>query len=175
MRMRRLLLIPFACLLLALPPAALARDTAASSGSLVVSNAWVRQIVVQGSGTVYGHIDSGTLTVVSYDPADTQAPRVSGAVGRTIGNTVRYSGTDMRFLFPNGRYLITLEGAGIDISAVGQGTVTAAGLGTDNDGTLAVNGGKPLQVGFTSGLAVFGAKKGADVAAANGASAKASK
>jgi hypothetical protein len=163
--MRRLLLIPFACLLLAAPPAALARDTAAVNGSLVVSNAWVRQIVVQGNGTIFGHVDSGTLTVVSYDPSDTQLPRIQGAVGKVIGNTVRYSGTDMRFLFPNGRYLITLEGAGIDISAVGQGTVTAAGLGTDNDGTLAVNGGKALQVGFTSGLAVFGAKKGATTVA----------
>jgi len=158
--MRRLLLIPFACLLLAAPPVALAGGTAASSGSLVVSNAWVRQIVVQGNGTIFGHVDSGTLTVVSYDPADTQQPKVSGAVGRVVGNTVRYSGTDMRFLFPNGHYLITLEGAGIDISAVGAGTVAAAGLGTDNDGTLAVNGGKALQVGFTSGLAVFGGKKG---------------
>jgi hypothetical protein len=176
--MRRLLLIPLACLLLALPPvgfarppAASARDSSTGSGSLVVSDAWVRQIVVQGSGTIYGHIDSGTLTVVSYDAADTRAPQVNGAVGKTVGNTVRYSGTDMRFLLPNGRYLITLEGAGIDISAVGQGTITAAGLGTDDDGTLAVNGGKALQVGFTSGLAVFGTKKSTDVAAATAGAA----
>jgi hypothetical protein len=171
--MRRLLLIPFACLLLALPTAAVARDSGASSGSLVVSDAWVRQIVVQGSGTIYGHIDSGTLTVVSYDPADRSLPQVNGAAGKPVGTTTRYSGTDMRFLFPNGRYLITLEGAGIDISAIGQGTITAAGLGTDDDGTLAVNGGKALQVGFTSGLAVFGARKGADiVTTATGAAAK---
>jgi hypothetical protein len=170
--MRRLLVIPFACLLLALPPAALGRDTAPVNGSLVVTNAWVRQIVVQGNGLIFGHVDSGTLTVVSYDPVDLRLPQVSGAVGRVVGNTMRYSGQDMRFLFPNGRYLITLEGAGIDISAVGQGTVTAAGLGTDDDGTLAVNGGKPLQVGFTSGLAVFGGKKGANAvdAAAKAAS-----
>jgi hypothetical protein len=176
--MRRLLLIPFACLLLALPPAAVARDSAATNGSLVVSDAWVRQIVVQGSGTIYGHIDSGTLIVVSYDPAGTSVAQVNGAAGRQIGNTTRYSGTDMRFLFPNGKYLITLEGAGIDISAIGQGTITAAGLGTDNDGTLSVNGGKAYQVGFTSGLAVFGTKKGGDFGpttpAANLAATKAS-
>jgi hypothetical protein len=158
--MRRVLVLPLACLLLAAPPVALARDGVASDGSLAVSNAWVRQMVIQGNGLIFGHIASGTLTVVSYSPADLRAPQVSGAVSKVVGGgAIRYTGADVRFLLPNGRYLITLEGAGIDVSAVGQGTVTAAGFGTDNDGTLSVNGGKPLPVGFTSGLAVFGGKK----------------
>ena len=158
--MRRLLVLPLACLLLAAPPAALARDVVASDGSLVVSNAWVRQMVIQGNGLIFGHIASGTLTIVAYNPADVRAPQVSGAVSKVVGGgAVRYTGADVRFLLPNGRYLIILEGAGIDVSAVGQGTVTAAGFGTDDDGTLSVNGGKPLPVGFTSGLAVFGGKK----------------
>ena len=154
--MRRLFLMLLLVALLVSPTVAVARDQVAGDGSLVVTDAWVRQIVVQGSGVIFGHIDSGTLTVYSYDPADTRAPQVSGAVAKVSGTTVRYTGNDVRFLFPNGHYLLKLEGGGIDISAVGRGTVTASGLGTEDDGTLAINGNKPQKLGFISSLALFG-------------------
>jgi hypothetical protein len=169
--MRRLFLTLLVVALLVSPTAAVARDQVAGDGSLVVSDAWVRQIVVQGSGVIFGHIDSGTLTVYSYDPADTRAPQVSGAIAKVSGTTVRYSGSDVRFLFPNGHYLLKLEGGGIDISAVGRGTVTASGLGTDDDGTLSINGNKPQKLGFISSLALFGTTTLAPVATASGRAA----
>src|SRR5581483_7952660 len=95
----------------------------------------------QGSGLVFGHIQQGTLAVQSYDAADTYAPQISGASGRVVGNAVVYSGSDIRFLLPNGRFSIRIDGTGIDISAVGKGTVVAIGLGTADDGTLSVNSG----------------------------------
>jgi hypothetical protein len=147
--------------LLAAPASAVA---VTGDGSLVVTNAWVRQIVVQGNGVIFGHLDSGTLTVYSYDPADTRPYQVSGAVAKVSGTTIRYSGSDVRFLFPNGQYLLKLEGGGIDISAVGRGTVTASGLGTEDDGSLSINGNRPQKLGFISSLALFGAAKDANAA-----------
>jgi hypothetical protein len=155
--MRRLVPTLLVLVLLAAPAAALARDQVSGDGSLVVTDAWVRQIVVQGNGVIFGHIDSGTLTVYSYDPADSRPSQVSGAVAKVSGTTTRYSGSDVRFLFPNGHYLLKLEGGGIDISAVGRGTVTATGLGTEDDGSLSINGNKPQKLGFISSLALFGA------------------
>ena len=58
------------------------------------------------------------------------------------GSTIQYSGSDIRFLFPNGRYAFRVDGVGIDISAVGKGAVSAIGVGTTGDGTMATNGGK---------------------------------
>jgi hypothetical protein len=142
--MRHCVLIFLASLLLV--PAALAERRASGDGSLVVSNASARSIVLKGNGLIFGHLGSGTLTVVEYDAADTSAPQISGSTGRVVGNAVVYTGTDLRFLFPNGKYLLRLEGNDIDISAVGKGTVTAAGLGSADDGTLTVNNGKAQPV-----------------------------
>src|SRR5581483_10940602 len=87
-------------------PAALAATQAAGDGSLVVQDASARAITLKGSGLVFGHIQQGTLTVQSYDAADINAPQVSGSSGRIVGNAVVYSGSDIRFLLPNGRYTL---------------------------------------------------------------------
>jgi hypothetical protein len=159
--MRRLSLILLVCLLL--PAGALARGSAAGDGSLDVRDAWARAIDIQGTGVIFGHIDQGTLTVVEYDPSGPTSPQVSGAPWKVVGNTVRYSGSDVRFLFPSGHYRLRLEGAGIDISAVGKGLFTAAGLGTPDDGTVTVNGVKTQQLSLaTVVLAPFSGKGGKD-------------
>ena len=41
-----------------------------------------------------------------------------------------FTGTDVRFLLPSGRYTIELIGVGIDASAVGKGSIVATGLGS---------------------------------------------
>jgi hypothetical protein len=166
--MRRLSFVLLAFLLL-LPAAAFARDVQAGDGSLQVSNAWVRLIVVKGDGLVYGHIDSGTLILVGYDAADTRSWQVSGAPAKVVGGLVRYSGSDLRFLFPNGHYVLRLEGDGIDFNAVGKGTVTAFGIGSEDDGSLAVNSGKAQQLGFLATTATFGTRKDQGAGAAVGA------
>jgi hypothetical protein len=164
--MRRLFLILLASVLL-VPGAAFARDRATGDGSLQVADASARVIYVQGTGVIFGHFDWGVLTVVEpYDPVGLTAPQISGAPSKIVGNSVRYSGSDVRFLFPNGRYTLKFEGIGLDISAVGKGTVTAAGLGTPDDGDITVNGGKPQQLGLNVISASFGAKKESSPASA---------
>src|SRR5579862_726019 len=152
--MVRFLSILVACLVAV--PVALADRRAAGDGSLSVSGASVRSITLKGSGLIFGHIHQGTLTVQSYDAADTSAPQVSGAAARIVGNAVVYSGTEIRFLLPNGRYTLRIDGTGIDISAVGKGTIVATGLGTDDDGTLSADGGPPQTIGVLPTTARFG-------------------
>jgi hypothetical protein len=167
--MRRLSLILLVALLIV--PAALADRRAVGDGALAVSGANARLITVKGNGLVFGHIDQGTLTVVLYDAADTNAPQITGAVPRIVGNAVIYSGADIRFLFPNGRYALRFEGTGIDMSAVGKGIVSTFGLGTLRDGTLSVNGADPQPLGVLGTTASFGSSaKPASVPAAAAAS-----
>ena len=99
---------------LAAPAAALAAADATGDGSLAVTRA-SGTIFVQGRGVIYGHFGSSGV----------------------------YTGTDVRFLLPSGRYTIELIGVRIDASAVGRGNVVVSGLGTLDDGSFAVNGGRP--------------------------------
>jgi hypothetical protein len=142
--MRRLVLILLLCLL-ALPAAGLAAARAAGDGTLVVKNASVTKIQVDGRGTIFGHFDAGTLTVVDYNPFDTRDPQMNGCqrTQQKSDTTTICKGTDVRFYFPGGKYKVILTGTGISLSAVGRGSVTLAGAGTGDDGTFAVNGGKP--------------------------------
>ena len=67
---------------------------------------------------IYGHFDQGTLIVIDYKADDSSdAAAVTGA--KLKGRS--YTGADVRFLFPSGRYTLTLIGNGINLSAVGQG------------------------------------------------------
>src|SRR5579862_5103401 len=149
-------LIPILLAFLLWVPAALADRHAAGDGSLVVSDASARTITLKGNGLIFGHIQQGTLTILSYDAADTSAPQISGATAKIVGNGVVYSGSDIRFLLPNGRYTLRIDGTGIDISAVGKGTIVATGLGTDDDGTLSADGGPPQTIGVLPTTARFG-------------------
>jgi hypothetical protein len=141
-------------------PAALAEGAATGDGSLVVSNANALTITVAGSGVIFGHIQQGTLTIVDYTPGDGGPPQVSGAATRVAaGKLIRYFGSDVRFLFPAGKYTLKFEGFGIGVSAVGKGFVSSTGLGTPDDGTMATNGGKPLTLDSATTMLVFGANK----------------
>jgi len=153
--MRKLCLLLLAGLLL-LPAAAVAdRGGGSSGGSLVVSDANAR-LTVSGHGLIFGHLDRGTITVVGdYKPDDNTAlPSVSGAKMKFTGGNVVYTGSEIRFLFPGGRYTLIVDGSGIDISAVGTGKLAAVGrfLGGD-DGTVTVDGGTPQAVDSVTVLA----------------------
>src|SRR5207248_11500360 len=103
--------------LLLVPAAAFAEHGTAGDGSLVVSNANAK-LTLSGHGLIFGHLDRGTITIVGdYRPDDNSAlPSVSGARLKFTGSNVVYAGSDVRFLFPGGRYTLILEGTGIDIS-----------------------------------------------------------
>src|SRR5215475_2721931 len=92
-------------LALAVPALAAAADLAAGDGSLGVTSA-NGTIVVQGQGLIYGHFDAGTLLILQYKPDDgVSTPSITG--GKTkltrFGNG-SVTGSDVRFLFPSGRY-----------------------------------------------------------------------
>jgi hypothetical protein len=143
---------------LLLPAAAPARDVAgAGEGSLTVTGA-SGSLLLTGKGLIFGHVDRGTVTVLSYKPDGNAVPAVSGARMRLVGSTtnVVYSGGDIRFLFPGGRYSIEIEGSGIDISAVGKGTISALGAGTAADGSIVADGGVPEEIGRYPVVALFG-------------------
>jgi hypothetical protein len=143
--MRRLFLILLAATL-ALPALAVGARLAQGDGSLSVARA-NGIIVVEGKGLIYGHFDRGTLTLLEdYHPDDLRMPAVSGAKMKLVGDAARvvYSGTEVRFLFPSGRYALRFDGDDIDISAVGTGTVKFLGREPQEKGTYSVNGGRPL-------------------------------
>jgi hypothetical protein len=157
--MRRLPFVFFSLLLLAFATTALAGSVASGDGSLVVAGANARIIVVHGSGLIFGHIKQGTLTVVDYK-GDPSGPQVNGSILKLpSGSATQYSGSDIRFLFPNGQYSLLFDGVGIDISAVGKGAVSATGVGSANDGSVGTNGGTGLPLGLTPRTLVFGASK----------------
>jgi len=163
--MRKLCLILLAILVF-LPATALAERGSSGDGSLVVANASAR-LTVSGRGLIYGHLDRGTITVVGdYKPDNnTSLSSVSGAKMKVTGGNVVYTGADVRFLFPGGRYTLIVDGTGIDISAVGSGRLSATGKGLPDDGTFAVDGGAPQSIDV-AGLVAYGKGNGGGSVAA---------
>ena len=70
-------------------------------------------------------------------------PSISSAKAKYSGRPGVYSGLDVRFLLPSGTYTIELIAANLNASAVGHGSIVATGVGTADDGSFTVNGGKP--------------------------------
>jgi len=152
--MRKLILTLLATVLI-LPAAARAGSDSSGDGSLVVSSA-DGKLTVQGKGLIFGHLDHGTITIVEYKPdANTALSSVSGAALKLLGGNVVYSGSDVRFLFPSGKYNLIVEGSGIDISAVGSGKLRATGAGTGDDGSFTADSSRTQQIG-TSGTVTYG-------------------
>jgi hypothetical protein len=140
--MRKLVLT--IALALAVPALAAAADLAAGDGSLGVTSA-NGTIVVQGQGVIYGHFDAGTLLILQYKPDDgISTPSITGGKAKlTRFGPGSVTGTDVRFLFPSGRYTIQLIATDVNASGIGKGTIVANGFGTADDGSFSVNGGKP--------------------------------
>jgi hypothetical protein len=153
---RRILVL--AALALALPAAALAAPAAVGDGSLAL-NSSSGTIFVQGRGLIYGHFDSGSLLVLDYKPDDgVSTPVVTSGKLKWTKTSGAFAGTDVRFLLPSGRYTIELIAVGLDASAVGKGSIVATGLGTLDDGSYTVNGGKPQALGKVPTSDSFGSK-----------------
>ncbi len=64
----------------------------------------------------------------------------------------------MRFLLPSGRYTIELVASGIDVSAVGRGTLSASASAVVSTGSLALDGGRPIPLAKITSIQSFGAK-----------------
>ena len=143
-------------LALALPGAASARTGAPGDGTLLVKSANGR-IVVAAKGGLIGRCDKCVITIKDPNPDDGSGPIVSGAEATHDINdtTTRWSGTNVRFRIIGGRFTVSVNGFGIDLSAIGnKGFVTLQGnKGTDDDGTFSLNGAAPQPI--TDVLQIF--------------------
>jgi hypothetical protein len=147
--MRRLSVIFGLFGVLAVPAAALAVPTAVGDGSLVVKNGSAPNgtpvVVLQITGSVIGQVGHGKLVI---DPGvDGDTPQVTGASWRgdsTKSPTAQvWKGDDFKFRAVGGKYLVIVYGTGIDLVAVGKGTVRVAGIpdSTVSDGKYSLNAG----------------------------------
>jgi hypothetical protein len=128
--MRKNIMLLLVCLL-ALPAAAsaaLMRGT--GDGTLSVEDGQGR-IVIDVRGGVIGRFDRGYVTILDRTPEDAFEARVWGATREIeIGlDRERYFGPGVRFRLIGGAFRIVINGAGIDLSAVGTGIVSLEGNG----------------------------------------------
>lgn len=149
--MRRRIVLGACLAALALPAAVSAMLTAPGDGSLVVKNASgprnLPVVALTITGAAIGHIGSGRITIDDPTPTNGISPEVTGAEWRkdsTLSDTAQtWGGIDFKFRAVGGHYTILIYGSGVDVVALGKGTVTVAGL-LDNpltDGTYSLNGG----------------------------------
>ena len=132
-------------LLLALPATAWAMRSLPGDGTLVVDNGR-GQVTVRARGGIIGRFDSGRL-VVEDTGLGGSGPIVYGAERiRDLGlHRMLYVGEDVRFRMIGGLYRVTIQAVGMDVSAVGRGTVVLDATGfTDLPGRFSINGG-PFQ------------------------------
>jgi hypothetical protein len=128
--------------ILTVPAVALASRQDANDGTLSVRNG-VGKVWIGARGAVIGRFDSGSVRI--FDPADGDPVDVEvwGAEHhRDITDTTEvYSGQNVRFRIV-GRFRITVTGADVDLSAVGQGRIGLRGNDADGpDGTFWINDG----------------------------------
>lgn len=156
--MRRLALLGLPLVALGAPATALAISAAAGDGTLVVQNGsaprGVPVVTLVINGTALGHVSTGspdqTDTVVIDDPNNTNgigASITNGAPSltrKTVSTTeTKFTGSDFRFRAAGGVYKIWIYGTGVDVFAVGKGTVVLQGMpdAGAQDGKYWLNGG----------------------------------
>lgn len=126
--MRKTIMLLLACLLVvpAVGSAALMRG--AGDGTLSVEDGQGR-IVIDARGGVIGRFDRGFITILDRTPEDAFEARVWGATREIeLGlDRERYYGEGVRFRLIGGSFRIVVNGAGVDLSAVGSGFVTLEG------------------------------------------------
>ena len=140
--MRRLAVL-IGVLVLALPAGAGALKRGPGDGTLVVENAQ-GVVTLNVRGGIIGRFDQGTIEVADPVLGDGPGPIVRGYQKvRELGpRRTQYSGEgDVRFRLIGGLYRVRITAIGMDVSAVGRGTVILDGTGfADQPGRFSVNG-----------------------------------
>jgi hypothetical protein len=126
MRTRLLILLCFG--LLAVPVAAYAATQTVGDGTLSVDNL-NGSVTVQARGVLIGRLEDGTLTITDRTPGDTSLPTVWGCdtTWLRVDGALACEGEKIRFRISAGGWKIVARGVGLDISAVGRGTVRLKG------------------------------------------------
>jgi hypothetical protein len=132
--MRRLLLL-LSLLALALPVAGLAAARGPADGTLSVAGARGK-IVINARGALIGRFDRGSVAITDLTPNDPFSPIVVGGEERLRGDAVVYSGRDVRFRLIGGAYRIEIRANGVNLSAVGNGTVWLTGESSSDPGVF---------------------------------------
>jgi len=137
--------VVFACAVfaLAVPAATFGARTAEGDGTLVVRNA-SGVINIAARGSVIGSCDHCTIWIDDPKPGDGSGPIVTGFEGKRADITdtkSRWDGSDVRFRLIGGFARTRVRGNGIDLYAVGVGSVTVRAWPI-NVGTYAVDGGE---------------------------------
>lgn len=139
--MRRLLPFAVLALALALPAGVAARTAGSNDGTLSVKDA--RGIItIQARGGVIGSFAQGSVMINDPVDGDGTGPIVTGdewSKDKSDTATV-WGGTRVRFRIIGGTFKVVVRGRGINLSAVGKGSVILNGFGTDDDGSYSVNG-----------------------------------
>jgi hypothetical protein len=148
MEMRRLSVILGLFTVIAVPTAALAAPAAVGDGSLVVQNGSAPTgtpvVSLTITGSVIGHVDKGRIIIDTGINGDT--PDVTGAEWRgdstRVDNAQVWKGVDFKFRAVAGKNMVVLVyGTGVDLVAIGKGTVRLAGVpDTVADGKYSLNG-----------------------------------
>jgi hypothetical protein len=177
-QMRRLVVVSMLLLALALPAGALALQTNAGDGSLVVKNGSaprgqaVVQLVVTGSSIGWVH-GLGKIVIDDANANNAASPEITGADGckdladadprQIYGNARVCTGNDFRFRAVGDTFAITIYGSGVNLVALGWGKAILAGIVGEpvDDGFYSLNGGdfhslpgvpsKPLPFGTPNG------------------------
>jgi hypothetical protein len=151
--MRRLSVILGLVTVFAVPAAALAAQGATGDGSLVVKRGAAPQgipvVVLQITGSVIGEVGGYGKLVIDAGPnaTGTQEPLVTGA--GLPSDSLRsptaqvWKATDFTFRAVGGTYTVLVYGTGVNLVAVGSGTVKLAGFPDTpvGDGKYSLNGG----------------------------------
>ncbi len=128
--MRKHMLLLLVCLLALPAVASAALIRSAGDGTLSVEDGQGR-IVIDVRGGVIGRFDRGFITILDRTPEDAFEPKVWGAAREVVVGleAERHYGPGVRFRLIGGSFRIVINGAGIDLSAVGTGVVSLEGSG----------------------------------------------
>jgi hypothetical protein len=149
--MRRLPVIFAVFAALVMPVAASAAHRAAGDGSLVVKNGSAPGdtpvVSLTITGSVIGYVEHGRIVIDGgpINPDSAKAPQVTGAEHcfQREGDTAsRCKGDKFNFRAVGGTYTVLLYGTGVNVVAVGSGSVKLAGLPgvAQGDGRYSRNG-----------------------------------
>ena len=154
--MRRLCLT-LLCGLIAVP-AALAAAHATGDGVLELKGATGVVTLTTSRGSIWGQMDKGILIVT--DPVQTDGTVFVSGGTVTLGkseNTLVYAGKDLHFRVGGGKVRLKFKGSGVDLTAVGVGSVQLTGDAfADDTGRYAVDSGKWITVPVMTKSVPFG-------------------
>jgi hypothetical protein len=149
--MRRVPVIFAVFAALVTPAVAMAAARAVGDGSLVVKNGSAPNdtpvVSLTITGSVIGYVDHGRIVIDggAVNPDSAKAPQVTGAehcIQRDGDTATRCKGDKFSFRGVGGTYTVLVYGTGVNVVAVGTGSVKLAGLPgvASGDGRYSRNG-----------------------------------